>query len=86
MSVRVRPLSPEDAKSSPWRISDRIFEEECRTLEIYKAQAENIVSAAIQGFNVWEAYEKLLRPPQAIFSPQFSEGKNNARRRRFEDS
>nr|XP_018628862.1 kinesin-like protein KIN-7O isoform X2 [Nicotiana tomentosiformis] len=52
VSVRVRPLSPEDAKSSPWRISDRIFEEECRTLEIYKAQAENIVSAAIQGFNV----------------------------------
>ncbi|XP_016470164.1 uncharacterized protein LOC107792465 isoform X2 [Nicotiana tabacum] len=60
VSVRVRPLSPEDAKSSPWRISDRIFEEECRTLEIYKAQAENIVSAAIQGFNVLVLYNSKM--------------------------
>ncbi|XP_055801402.1 kinesin-like protein KIN-7O isoform X2 [Solanum dulcamara] len=66
VSVRARPLSPEDAKSSPWRISgnsifipnqpakfefDRIFGDECTTLEIYKARTKNIVSAAIQGFN-----------------------------------
>ncbi|XP_019245888.1 PREDICTED: kinesin-like protein KIN-7O isoform X2 [Nicotiana attenuata] len=66
VSVRARPLSPEDAKCSPWRISgnsifipnqptkfdfDRIFGEECTTLEIYKARTKDIVSAAIQGFN-----------------------------------
>ncbi|XP_059297686.1 kinesin-like protein KIN-7O isoform X1 [Lycium ferocissimum] len=66
VSVRARPLLPEDAKSSPWRISgnsifipnqpakfefDRIFGDECRTLEIYKDRTKNIVSGAIQGFN-----------------------------------
>ncbi|WMV24058.1 hypothetical protein MTR67_017443, partial [Solanum verrucosum] len=66
VSVRSKPLSPEDAKSSPWRISgnsifipnqpakfefDRIFGNECHTLEIYEARTKNIVSAAVQGFN-----------------------------------
>ncbi|KAJ8535599.1 hypothetical protein K7X08_023319 [Anisodus acutangulus] len=66
VSVRARPLSPEDAKSSPWRIAentifipnqpakfefDRIFGDECRTLEIYKERTKKIVSTAVQGFN-----------------------------------
>lgn len=65
--MRVRPLSPEDAKTSPWRISgnsisnpninsskfefDRIFGEHCKTQEVYEARTKNIVAAAISGFN-----------------------------------
>lgn len=66
MAVRARPLSPEDASSSPWRISgnsiwflnqsskfefDRIFGEECRTREVYEARTKEIVAAAVRGFN-----------------------------------
>ncbi|KMZ65355.1 hypothetical protein ZOSMA_324G00090 [Zostera marina] len=65
--VRARPLSPEDAKASPWRISensialtnlastkfdfDRIYGEECKTVEVYKARTRGIVESAVQGFN-----------------------------------
>lgn len=31
--------------------ADRIFEDECTTIEVYKARTKNIVAAAIQGFN-----------------------------------
>ncbi|GAB4851741.1 hypothetical protein Ancab_031143 [Ancistrocladus abbreviatus] len=66
VAVRARPLSPEDAKSSPWRINDnvifynnqsskfefdRIFGEECRTKEVYEARTKEIVAAAVRGFN-----------------------------------
>ncbi|KAI5682714.1 hypothetical protein M9H77_03942 [Catharanthus roseus] len=66
VSVRARPLSPEDAKSSPWRISensiyvpnqaskfefDRIFREESKTAEVYNARTKDIVAAAVRGFN-----------------------------------
>ncbi|KAF9596555.1 hypothetical protein IFM89_012286 [Coptis chinensis] len=66
VTVRPRPLSTEDAKSSPWRISgnsisisnqstkfdfDRIFEEDCKTEEVYEARTKDIVSAAVRGFN-----------------------------------
>ncbi|KAL2501882.1 P-loop containing nucleoside triphosphate hydrolase superfamily protein [Forsythia ovata] len=66
VSVRARPLSSEDAKTSPWRISgnsifipnqpskfefDRIFEEECKTADVYKARTRDIVAAAVRGFN-----------------------------------
>uniref|UniRef100_A0A5B7BK84 Putative centromere-associated protein E isoform X3 n=1 Tax=Davidia involucrata TaxID=16924 RepID=A0A5B7BK84_DAVIN len=66
VSVRARPLSPEDAKNSPWRISgnsisipnhsskfefDRIFGEECKTVEVYEARTKEIVAAAVCGFN-----------------------------------
>ncbi|CAL1385826.1 unnamed protein product [Linum trigynum] len=66
VTVRARPLQPDDAKSSPWRISgnsvfipnhstkfefDRVFGEESRTEEIYKARTRDIVTAAIRGFN-----------------------------------
>lgn len=66
VTVRARPLSPEDAKSSPWKISgngisfnnssfkfdfDRIFGEDCRTKEVYEARTREIVSAAVGGFN-----------------------------------
>ncbi|XP_058114053.1 kinesin-like protein KIN-7I isoform X2 [Magnolia sinica] len=66
VAVRARPLSPEDAKSSPWRISgnsisisnhstkfdfDQIFGEDCKTAEVYKARTKEIVAAAVRGFN-----------------------------------
>ncbi|KAF7150475.1 hypothetical protein RHSIM_Rhsim02G0144000 [Rhododendron simsii] len=66
VTVRTRPLSPEDDKTSPWRISgnsisnlihsskfefDRIFGETCKTQEVYEARTKNIVAAAVCGFN-----------------------------------
>ncbi|KAL5708552.1 hypothetical protein ACHQM5_019338 [Ranunculus cassubicifolius] len=66
VTVRPRPLSSDDAKSSPWKISgnsiaisnqstrfdfDRIFEEDCKTEEVYKARTKDIVAAAVRGFN-----------------------------------
>ncbi|BFG14161.1 hypothetical protein CerSpe_004340 [Prunus speciosa] len=64
--MRARPLSAEDAKPSPWRISgnsifipnhsskfefDRIFSEDCRTFEVYHSWTKDIVSAAVRSFN-----------------------------------
>ncbi|CAA7059993.1 unnamed protein product [Microthlaspi erraticum] len=67
VSVRARPLSTEDAKTSPWNISsdsismpnqpspsfqfDRIFREDCKTVEVYQARTKQIVAAAVRGFN-----------------------------------
>ncbi|KAM7270281.1 hypothetical protein ACFE04_029495 [Oxalis oulophora] len=67
VTVRARPLSSEDAKTSPWRISgnsifplnnhfskfefDRIFGEDCKTAEVYEARTKEIVTAAVRGFN-----------------------------------
>ncbi|CAL5081486.1 unnamed protein product [Urochloa decumbens] len=67
VAVRSRPLPPEDARSSPWRISgntiahsaqssirfdfDRIFGEECRTAEVYEARTKRIVDSVVRGFN-----------------------------------
>ncbi|KAL8489358.1 hypothetical protein ACS0TY_025309 [Phlomoides rotata] len=66
VSVRARPLSAEDAKSSPWRLSDnsifipnqptkfefdRIFGEDCKTRDVYSARTRDIVAAAVSGFN-----------------------------------
>ncbi|KAI7749505.1 hypothetical protein M8C21_001870 [Ambrosia artemisiifolia] len=66
VAVRARPLSPEDVKTSPWKISansivfsnsstkfefDRIFREDCRTVDVYESRTKAIVSAAIGGFN-----------------------------------
>lgn len=66
VTVRARPLSAEDSKTSPWRISgdsvfipnhstkfefDRIFGEDCKTEEVYKARTKEIVAAAVRGFN-----------------------------------
>ncbi|KAJ1289705.1 hypothetical protein BS78_02G185200 [Paspalum vaginatum] len=67
VAVRSRPLSPEDARSSPWRISgnaiahsaqsstrfeyDRIFGQECRTAEVYEARTKHIVDSVVRGFN-----------------------------------
>ncbi|XP_062166470.1 kinesin-like protein KIN-7O isoform X1 [Alnus glutinosa] len=66
VAVRARPLSVEEAKTSPWRISgnsilipnnsfkfefDRIFGEDCKTIEVYQAQTKEIVAAAVRGFN-----------------------------------
>ncbi|KAK9169738.1 hypothetical protein Syun_001878 [Stephania yunnanensis] len=67
VAVRPRPLSGEDAKSSPWRISgnsisttanqtskfdfDRIFREDCSNEEVYLARTKDIVAAAVRGFN-----------------------------------
>ncbi|VFQ71703.1 unnamed protein product [Cuscuta campestris] len=67
VSVRARPLSLEEAKTSPWRIAgnsiffsnqpttkfdfDRIYGEECKTGDVYKARIKDIVSAAVKGFN-----------------------------------
>uniref|UniRef100_A0A1J3ET78 Kinesin-related protein 4 n=4 Tax=Noccaea caerulescens TaxID=107243 RepID=A0A1J3ET78_NOCCA len=67
VSVRARPLSTEDAKTSPWNISsdsismpnqpspsfqfDRIFREDCKTVEVYQARTKEIVAAAVRGFN-----------------------------------
>ncbi|KAI3472268.1 hypothetical protein Pfo_029756 [Paulownia fortunei] len=66
VSVRARPLSAEDAKASPWRISgnsifipnqpskfefDKIFGEDCKTQDVYRARTRDIVAAAVRGFN-----------------------------------
>ncbi|KAK9664426.1 hypothetical protein RND81_14G041000 [Saponaria officinalis] len=66
VTVRARPLSLEDAKSSPWKISgnsisfantsskfdfDRIFGEDCKTKEVYESRTKEIVAAAVRGFN-----------------------------------
>ncbi|KAJ0984893.1 hypothetical protein J5N97_003249 [Dioscorea zingiberensis] len=66
VTVRARPLSPEDSKSSPWRISgnsislagqpakfdfDRVFGEESKTCEVYEARTKEIVASAVRGFN-----------------------------------
>lgn len=66
VTVRARPLSPEDAKSSQWRISgnsiylpnqssifefDRVLGGECRTVEVYQTRTRDIVTAAVRGFN-----------------------------------
>ncbi|CAA7408095.1 unnamed protein product [Spirodela intermedia] len=66
VTVRARPLSAEDAKSSPWRISgnsinltnqsakfefDRIFGEGCTTREVYEARTKEIVASVVRGFN-----------------------------------
>ncbi|KAM1079722.1 hypothetical protein TB2_014129 [Malus domestica] len=65
VTVRARPLSAEDAKTSPWRISgnsiaipnyskfefDRIFGEDCKTFEVYESKTKDIVAAAVRGFN-----------------------------------
>ncbi|KAG5405547.1 hypothetical protein IGI04_011666 [Brassica rapa subsp. trilocularis] len=68
VAVRSRPLSTEDAKTSPWKISsdsifmpnhstlsfefDRIFREDCKTVQVYEARTKDIVAAAVRGFNV----------------------------------
>ncbi|EOY09006.1 Kinesin heavy chain, putative [Theobroma cacao] len=64
--VRTRPLSQEDAKTSPWKISansifipnhstkfefDRIFGQDCKTEEVYEVRTKEIVAAAVRGFN-----------------------------------
>ncbi|CAH8259971.1 unnamed protein product [Arabidopsis lyrata] len=67
VSVRARPLSSEDEKTSPWKISsdsifmpnhsslsfefDRIFREDCKTIQVYEARTKEIVAAAVRGFN-----------------------------------
>ncbi|XP_056158281.1 kinesin-like protein KIN-7O isoform X3 [Syzygium oleosum] len=66
VSVRARPLSPDDAGTSPWRISgnsilmanlpskfefDQIFGEDCKTREVYESRTKDIVAAAVRGFN-----------------------------------
>ncbi|EEE69723.1 hypothetical protein OsJ_29398 [Oryza sativa Japonica Group] len=67
VAVRARPLTAEDAGSSPWRVSgnaialstqpsirfefDRIFGEECRTADVYGARTKHIVDSAVRGFN-----------------------------------
>ncbi|MED6182830.1 Kinesin-like protein KIN-7O [Stylosanthes scabra] len=66
VAVRARPLSLEDAKTSPWRISgnsifipnhsfkfefDKIFNEHCKTVEVYETHIKEIVAAAVRGFN-----------------------------------
>ncbi|KAL5542545.1 hypothetical protein UlMin_010255 [Ulmus minor] len=66
VAVRARPLSPEDAKSSPWLISgnsifmpnnsskfefDKILGQDCETVEVYQARTKEIVAAAVRGFN-----------------------------------
>ncbi|KAH9606325.1 hypothetical protein KSS87_023132 [Heliosperma pusillum] len=66
VTVRARPLSSEDAKSTPWKISgnsiffanasskfdfDRVFREDCNTKEVYESRTKEIVTAAVRGFN-----------------------------------
>ncbi|KAJ8485346.1 hypothetical protein OPV22_017831 [Ensete ventricosum] len=66
VAVRARPLSPEESKSSPWRISgnsiylasqstkfefDRIFGEDRNTVDVYEARTKEIVASAVSGFN-----------------------------------
>ncbi|XP_022638159.1 kinesin-like protein KIN-7O isoform X3 [Vigna radiata var. radiata] len=65
VSVRAKPLSQDDAKTSPWRISgnsiaisnlskfdfDQIFCGSCGTTEVYEARTKDLVEAAVRGFN-----------------------------------
>ncbi|CAM8904359.1 unnamed protein product [Rhodiola kirilowii] len=68
VTVRARPLSSEDAKTSPWNICgnsisfsnnnnslkfdfDRIFGEDCKTDEVYRACTKEIVAGVVRGFN-----------------------------------
>ncbi|KAL5067461.1 hypothetical protein RYX36_018348 [Vicia faba] len=66
VTVRARPLSPEDAKTSLWRISgnsifipnhsstfefDQVFDENSKTSEVYETRTKDIVAAAVSGFN-----------------------------------
>ncbi|XP_073010660.1 kinesin-like protein KIN-7I isoform X2 [Typha latifolia] len=66
VTVRARPLSPEESKSSPWRIFgnainlanqstkfefDRIFGEDCKTAAVYQSRTKDIVASAVRGFN-----------------------------------
>ncbi|KAG1326558.1 kinesin-like protein KIN-7I [Cocos nucifera] len=66
VTVRARPLSTEEAKNTPWRISgnsihlanqstkfefDRIFGEDCKTLDVYVARTKDIVASIVRGFN-----------------------------------
>ncbi|XP_047156941.1 kinesin-like protein KIN-7O [Vigna umbellata] len=65
VSVRAKPLSQDDAKTSLWRISgnsiaipnlskfdfDQIFSGSCATAEVYEARTKDIVEAAVRGFN-----------------------------------
>uniref|UniRef100_A0A0D9XDU1 Kinesin motor domain-containing protein n=1 Tax=Leersia perrieri TaxID=77586 RepID=A0A0D9XDU1_9ORYZ len=67
VAVRARPLSAEDARSSPWRVSgnaialttqpstrfefDRIFGEDCCTADVYGVRTKHIVDSAVGGFN-----------------------------------
>ncbi|XP_010413048.1 PREDICTED: kinesin-like protein KIN-7O [Camelina sativa] len=65
VSVRARPISEEEAKTSPWKTSsdtifipnhtafkfDRIFREDCKTIDVYEARTKEIVSASVRGFN-----------------------------------
>ncbi|CAM8950256.1 unnamed protein product [Rhodiola kirilowii] len=67
VTVRARPLSSEDAKTSPWKICgnsisfsnnnsfkfdfDRIFGEDCKTDEVYRACTKEIVAGVVRGFN-----------------------------------
>ncbi|CAM8963033.1 unnamed protein product [Rhodiola kirilowii] len=67
VTVRARPLSSEDAKTSPWKICgnsisfsnnnsskfdfDRIFGDDCKTYEVYRACTKEIVAGAVRGFN-----------------------------------
>ncbi|XP_004497885.1 kinesin-like protein KIN-7O isoform X2 [Cicer arietinum] len=66
VTVRARPLSLDDAKTSLWKISgnsifipnhssnfqfDQIFNENCKTSEVYEARTKDIVAAAVRGFN-----------------------------------
>ncbi|XP_047307060.1 kinesin-like protein KIN-7O [Impatiens glandulifera] len=66
VTLRARPLSEEEAKNSPWRINgntisnhshsskfefDSIFGEDCKTKDIYETRINDIVGAAVRGFN-----------------------------------
>ncbi|CAK8570936.1 unnamed protein product [Lathyrus sativus] len=66
VTVRARPLSPEDAKTSLWRISgnsifipnhssvfefDQVFDESSKTSQVYETRTKDIVAAAVSGFN-----------------------------------
>ncbi|KAI3984185.1 hypothetical protein MKX01_011139 [Papaver californicum] len=66
VSVRPKPLTLEDSKSSSWRIYensiaisnqptefefDHIFKAERKTLEVYELRTRELVSAAVRGFN-----------------------------------
>ncbi|PKU85517.1 Kinesin-like protein NACK1 [Dendrobium catenatum] len=66
VAVRARPLSPEESKTSPWRISgnsvylhnqptkfdfDRVFGEDSKTVDIFEARTKEIVASVVRGFN-----------------------------------
>ncbi|RZC83410.1 hypothetical protein C5167_046196 [Papaver somniferum] len=66
VSVRPKPLTLEDSKSSSWKINensitipnqptkfefDHIFKAECKTSEVYELRTRELVSAAVRGFN-----------------------------------